>query len=124
MRISDWSSDVCSSDLLEAKVSAVGDFVTIVVVQADSCAGIARQAEQQPIATLGCGIGERFGNEPHLARGLGDPAVLDPAAIRIAIEEPAREQRQREDVDRENTRRERNPDRPADRKSTSLNSSP
>src|SRR3546814_3396933 len=50
-----------------------------------------------------------------LFRSLGDPAVLDPAAIRIEIEEPAREQRQREDVDRENTRRERNPARPAER---------
>src|SRR3546814_19503153 len=50
-----------------------------------------------------------------LFRSLGDPAVLDPAAIRIEIEEPAREQRQREDVDRENTRRERNQARQAER---------
>src|SRR3546814_20467346 len=111
MRISDWSSDVCSSDLLEAKVSAVGDFVTIVVVQADSCAGIARQAEQPPLATLGCGLGERFGNEPHLARGLGAPAVLAPASLRIALDETALSQRQPEDVAPANPRRLRPPAR-------------
>src|SRR3546814_5072641 len=40
------------AEVLEAKVSAVGDFVTIVVVQADSCAGIARQAEDRKSTRL------------------------------------------------------------------------
>src|SRR3546814_3473191 len=45
MRISDWSSDVCSSDLRQSPAAAVGQPSDAIVVGACGCAGVQCRAE-------------------------------------------------------------------------------
>src|SRR3546814_6093588 len=69
MRISDWSSDVCSSDLLDGELAAFDRYMRDV-------GGLADTTRRQRIHIIRRLLLERFGD------GEIDPEKLDPAVVR------------------------------------------
>src|SRR3546814_14044070 len=73
MRISDWSSDVCSSDLavladvstqrIPVQRAAVVDFDIAATLFAQHCQGVLRQNAAIPQRTLAAGVGAAFGRQ-------------------------------------------------------------
>src|SRR3546814_12377622 len=51
MRISDWSSDVCSSDLFEAETHEIPEVVRQQESLIERVAAVARKVEARPVAT-------------------------------------------------------------------------
>src|SRR3546814_17846681 len=79
MRISDWSSDVCSSDLLLARRAGVRQFLArLLIDEAHRQAHLAAIVDAKHLHLYFLPFGEDFGN-------LGDALVLDLGDVDEAV---------------------------------------